>query len=273
MTIRKEIQEFYEQSDEKGRLSNSFIGKLERKRTLDILGRNLPPPPRIVIDVGGAAGAYAFPLAKQNYSVVLVDPVFLHIQQAQQINESLGGVLPEIKVGDARSLEVDDAFADIVLMLGPLYHLTDKNDRTKALAEAYRVLCPGGMIFCAGITRFASFMDGLARGVLRDDYYDVAKQDLTNGQHRNPLGGEFFTTAYFHHPQELLEEVEEAGFEEVELLAIEGPVWLLPEEGNLRDEIPLNRILRLLEMVESDFSLLGVSPHILAIGTKPRGKH
>jgi len=37
----------------------------------------------VVVDVGGAAGVYAFPLAKQGYEVHLIDPVELHLEQAR----------------------------------------------------------------------------------------------------------------------------------------------------------------------------------------------
>ena len=55
---------------------------LERMRTWELLGRYLPPSPAVVLDVGGAAGVYALPLAAQGYQVHLVDPVGRHVRQA-----------------------------------------------------------------------------------------------------------------------------------------------------------------------------------------------
>jgi hypothetical protein len=55
---------------------------LERVRTWELLGRHLPPPPAVVLDIGGAAGVYALPLAANGYQVHLVDPLALHVQQA-----------------------------------------------------------------------------------------------------------------------------------------------------------------------------------------------
>ena len=67
------------------------------------------------------------------------------------------------QVGDARELTFNDGVADGVLLLGPLYHLTDAPERRRALRETYRVLRPGGVMFAAAISRCASTLDGVAR--------------------------------------------------------------------------------------------------------------
>jgi ubiquinone/menaquinone biosynthesis C-methylase UbiE len=48
--------------------------------------------------------------------------------------------------GDARELDLADASVDAVLLLGPLYHLRQRSDRVRALAEARRVVRPGGPV-------------------------------------------------------------------------------------------------------------------------------
>jgi len=81
-SLPKEIEAHYQQGQESERLARDR-GELERLRTQAILARNLPPPPATIFDVGGAAGVYAFPLAKQSYQVHLIDPVELHLRQAR----------------------------------------------------------------------------------------------------------------------------------------------------------------------------------------------
>jgi hypothetical protein len=96
-----------------------------------------------------------------------------------------------------------------VLLFGPLPHLTAPAHRQQALAEARWVLA---IVVC----RFASLLDGLYQGWLDDpDFRPIVDQDLADGQHRNPdpVGRpEFFTTAYFHTPGGLAQEIEQAGF-------------------------------------------------------------
>jgi SAM-dependent methyltransferase len=242
---------------------------LERVRTWEQLGRYLPSPPTVVLDVGGAAGVYALPLAAQGYEVHLVDPVALHVRQALRASaRQPAAPLAGATVGDARRLEWPDDSVDAVLLLGPLYHLTDRGDRLRALAEARRVLRPGGIVVAAAISRFASTLDGLLRGHLDEPGFEaIVEGDLRDGQHRNPAGRpEWFTTAYFHLPEELGPEVTEAGLRLEAVLAVEGPAWMLPDiEQRLADPDPRERVLAAIRRVETEPSLLGASAHLLAV--------
>src|SRR5439155_5377325 len=87
-------------------------------------------------------------------------------------------------------------------------------------AGARRVVEPGGPVFAAAISRFASLFDGLARGFLVDPgFEDIGERDLRDGQHRNPTGHpHWFTTAYLHHPDELGEELRASGLRVREVL-------------------------------------------------------
>ena len=81
MADERDIAAYYDRGDEEGRLGD--WGRLEFLRTRELLARFLPAPPATVLDVGGAAGAYALPLAAEGYEVHLVDPVALHVEQAR----------------------------------------------------------------------------------------------------------------------------------------------------------------------------------------------
>jgi SAM-dependent methyltransferase len=242
---------------------------LERVRTWELLGRHLPSVPSVVLDIGGAAGVYALPLAGQGYQVHLVDPLARHVQQALRASaEQPAAPLASATVGDARRLDWPDASADAVLLLGPLYHLTDRTERIRALTEVRRVLRPGGVLAAAAISRFASMLDGLLRGYLYDPGFEaIVEGALRDGQHRNPSGRpEWFTTAYFHLPDELGQEVGEAGLRPPAVFAVEGPAWLLPDiEQRLADPARREPILAAIRRVETEPSLLGASSHLLAI--------
>jgi len=144
-----EVVDFYALGLEKDRLDEDFF-PLERARTQELILRHLPPPPGTILDVGGAAGAYALWLAERGYAVHLVDPVPLHVRQAEEASRARSaGRLASARVGDARSLGFTDASTEAVLLLGPLYHLIDRADRLRALAEARRVLKLSGLVFAA----------------------------------------------------------------------------------------------------------------------------
>ncbi len=161
MSDADEVQHFYDEADEAGRLF-AGPGPLERARTQDVLARHFPPPPARVLDVGGGTGVYARWLAERGYAVHLYDVVPRHVEAARR---DPGPRLAGAEVGDARQLPEADASADA--LLGPLYHLTTREDRVRALAEARRVLRPGGVVVAAAISRYASLLDGLFRGLPR----------------------------------------------------------------------------------------------------------
>jgi ubiquinone/menaquinone biosynthesis C-methylase UbiE len=264
-----DVLRYYALGLEKDRLDEAYF-PLERTRTRELIERHLPPPPGTVLDIGGAAGAYSFWLAERGYEVHLVDPVPLHIEQAEQAGAK--NRLASARVGDARTLDLPDASADAVLLLGPLYHLTGDGERRTALGEAHRVLRPEGWLFAAAISRFASLLDGLRGFVFEDEAFRrIVEQDLTDGQHRNDTDNPlYFTTAFFHHPEGLSAEIREGGFVLEGVYAVEGPGAFLPDfERRWSDRQSRERLLGLLRRVEREPALLGASPHLLAVGRKP----
>ena len=269
----EKVVAYYSNYDEQGRLANVW-GQVEFIRTCDIIDRYLPESPAVVLDVGGAAGRYACWLAERDYDVHLVDPVPLHVEQAQAASAAQPEApIGSCRLGDARQLDFDDQFADAVLLLGPLYHLTEAPDRQAAISEAFRVLKSGGHLFAAGISQFASTIDGLASGYSLDpEFQKIMRRDLKDGQHRNPSKHPaYFMDAFFHHPDHLQVELTECGFVDVEQYAIEGMLYLvndLDEQWNN----PMQRafLLEIMAEIEQEPVLIGASPHILCVGRKPR---
>ena len=265
--LEQQILQYYESGQEADRLESPF-SRWEKLRTLDLLDRFLPRAPALILDVGGAAGAYAFPLATKDYVVDLIDPVPLHVEQAKQRAAMDQRVPRSFQVGDARAIPCEDGAADAVLFFGPLYHLTDSNERLKAICEARRVLRTGGVLLAVAISRFASALDGIGRGLISDpSFVQILDQDLRTGQHRNETGNlDYFTTAFFHHPDELRMELIEGGFPAPRLCAIEGPLWTVPESATAEQQEGLMGTMRKLE---NEVTLIGASAHIMGIATKP----
>jgi SAM-dependent methyltransferase len=223
----------------------------------------------VVLDVGGGPGAHACWLAARGYQVHLIDITPLHVELAGQASaRQPASPLASTEVGDARALSWRTATADAVVLFGPLYHLTDRADRLEALREAHRVLRPGGVLLAAAISRFASALDGLCRGFLKDPQFaEIVRRDLADGHHHNPTDRpEYFMDTFFHHPGELRSEVAEAGFATPTVYGVEGPGWLVPdfdawwENGDYRE-----RLLQLSRALETEPSLLAASAHLIAV--------
>jgi len=265
------IAGYYSQIPEDDRLAQGpFL--LEDLRTRELIQRHAPASPATVLDIGGGAGVYALWLAQLGYSVHLLDPIPRHIAEAERRSAAASHPLASCTLGDARNLPFANATADLVLLLGPLYLLTSAQDRAGALDEAVRVLKPGGILCAAAISCFASTLDGLARNLFHDpEFAAMAERDLRDGQHRNSTSRpDYFTTAYFHRPEVLRAEVQEASLELITLFGIEGPGWILPDiAARLADERRREDLLRVARLLETEPSMLASSAHILAVARKP----
>jgi len=265
--VSSEILAYYGRGNEEQRLAVS-VGRLEWIRTWDILARHLPPAPSRVLDVGGGTGVYALPLAERGYRVHLIDAVPLHVERARALSDASAAPLAGAALGDARKLDVADETFDVVLLFGPLYHLPERRERLDALAEARRVLVPGGLLLSAHISRFASACDGIRDGGLRDPAFAaIVDRDLIDGIHLNPTKRvDWFTTAYLHRPEEIRSEIEEAGLRFDDLVAVEGPGWMSHDlDAWLDDDAARERLLDVLRRLETEPSLIGASAHILSV--------
>ena len=266
----REVVAYYDRFAEESRLASGKF-RLEFERTNELLARVLPAAPARVVDVGGAAGAYSARLAAQGYEVHLVDASARLVHEASVRNALLERPIASLSVADARTLPQPDGFADAVLVMGPLYHLPEAQQRERALSEARRVLTASGLLVVAAISRYASALDGLSRNRTLDPaFVRIRDRDLQDGQHRNDTERpEYFTTAYFHRPEDLARELERAGFEDVQVLGVEGPGWMVADfDSRWADPAQRDDILYLARALESEPAIIGVSAHLLGIARK-----
>ena len=266
-----EIAAFYSLGIERDRLT-AGQGALELARTQALLERYLPRPPATVLDAGGGPGRYAVWLAERGYRVHLLDLAPLHVEQARTAASARPETaLASAEVGDARMLSRPDESMDAVLLLGPLYHLTETSERVQALAEARRVCRRGGVVIAAVISRYASTLDGIRGSFVEDPAFAaVTAEARRHGQHRNPTGNPaYFTTAYFHRSGELATEFAAAGLTHESTVGVEGPAWFLADlDARLADERRRKAVLDALAAIEAEPTLLGASAHWLGVARR-----
>lgn len=257
------IRAYYDKGNEAARLTKG-AGRLELERTKELIERFIPSGPLEILDVGGGAGVYALWLSQKGHRVHVVDPIPLHIEQA-----TAEGVSAE--VGDARKLGQSDSSADVVLLLGPLYHLPDRSDRQAALTEALRVLRPEGLLFAAGISRHAALLDLLIKldKLHHPGVFELVEQSVRTGIFKGPGEAGLFTTSYFHLPNELRDEMSDAGFGDVHVFHVEGPGFLIPDlDDRLEDPPRKEALMNAIRLIEDDARMVA-SSHLLAIGRAP----
>jgi ubiquinone/menaquinone biosynthesis C-methylase UbiE len=267
--VSSEIERFYAGAAEDKRLTYG-LGPLEFERNKELISRFVPQSPSFIIDVGGGPGMYAEWLSDMGHQVHLIDPVNKHIQQAKKRAAKLKNPF-KADLGEARALDLADDAADVVIEHGPLYHLQQRTDRINALKEAYRVLKPGGVMLGFAINHSVSTLTGLLNGMIHDEqFYAMCMDELKTGLHNPPAAWPgILPEAFFHKPAELLSEVEEAGFTDLQLFAVEGMIWLDAKYFESRsDAAKKEKMMNLLKATEQIPELLCFSPHIMICGRK-----
>ena len=255
-----EMQAHYALGREADRLARG-LGLVEFERTQEIVLRALPAAPAVVADIGGGPGRYALWLADLGHRVEHRDLVAGHVEHLR----SLGHASVSTRVGDARRLDLDDGSVDAVLLLGPLYHLPTAGERVTALAEAARVVKPGGPVFAAAISRWAPRLHGLVAERLYEQHpamTSVVDEAERSGTLLPLYDGSF--CGWTHRPGELEAEVRQAGLEVVDVVGVEGVAFALDDlDDRLADPRARSVVLDAARALERVPELLGLSPHLL----------
>lgn len=268
-TIDKDVLAGYNAGIEKGRLHKG-IGLIEFERTKEILKEMLPPPPAVIYDIGGAYGEYSYYLTSLGYEVYLYDIAEKNIEMSSKLGKKLGLTLKAAEVADARSIDRPDNSADAILLLGPMYHIIDREERLLCLKECHRLLKPNGLLFTAAISRYATMLKYTERYDRKpllddDDFFKMLEGTVNTGIHtKKPMG-----LSYFHKPDELKDEVEAAGFTNTDIRGILSPIWLVRNLDKAWKK-PKKReaLMRVVRLLEKEESLFGLSTHFLSISSK-----
>lgn len=264
------INAFYNSTQMETDRLGQHVFQLEKNRTQEIILRYLKPTMTIA-DIGGATGAYSFWLHELGHRVHLVDAAEFHVEAATKNSITENKPLASISLGDARDLPFDDEQFDLVLLFGPLYHLQEKADRIKAIAEAKRILKKNGILLAATISRYASLFDGFWQNFIDDTAFEnILNQDLEDGNHFNPVNHPmYFTDAHFHSQKEIEEEFSAIGFTGISIKAIEGFGWLVPDfDKRWNDQKQREQMLVYIRQTENDPIMVGISAHVMTIAKK-----
>lgn len=252
----QQVNKLYEYFDEDSRLNSSKAARVEFLTTVSCVEDYLKPGGRI-LDIGAGAGEYSLHFARKGYEVCALELADANIAAFRRKIRPEDAI--ELRQGNALDLScyADESF-DIVLMLGPLYHLHDAGDRARAIDEAMRVCKPGGRIFFAFITNDMVILTEL---MYNSSFFINGDYDRDSFRlHDFP-----FVFATVDRAREMLRE---RGVRIVRELAADGVSELLQDQINAMDDESYRQYLRYHRYICEKPELLGMTNHLLLVGEK-----
>ncbi len=241
------------------RLNDLF--PIEFAMTARYLNRYVPAG-AMVAEIGGGGGQYSELLAGRGCRLHLIDV-------SKKLLESAHARLPDARAhhASATDLPLEDTSFDVVLMLGPLYHLTRVEDRRRAVAEAARVLRPGGRLFAAGINRLAYLRDAFRmwpETVIerREFHVRYLVDGVLNPGVAPPIGYAHLTT------REEFATLFRPAFREIKLVAVES--FAAPHQAQFKS-LPKDAAEAWLDLIEQTADMpeaFGIADHYLYIGER-----
>ncbi len=262
MEDTKNVEAFYEEYDEWARLDRH---RVEFEITKRYLSRYITKSSRI-LDIGGGPGRYSIYLTQAGHRVVLLDLTKKHIEIANQKAQEFGVELEVALHGSALALDSYNLGEfDVVLIMGPLYHLTSHEDRVKVVEDTLKRLKPGGIIFASFISAYAPAVD-LIKAYPEDlkDPHQLLKY-LENGTNK---ANEGFTDAYFMKPQEARGFMQGFGLTELAFVGVEGLAATVESRLNQLPQEAFEKWIDVLYQLSQDEHLFGSCEHYLYIGKR-----
>ncbi|ANS74225.1 hypothetical protein AWM70_06200 [Paenibacillus yonginensis] len=267
------VKSYYDENagQEWERLNRPYSG-IEFRSTKHLIQKYFPEKGR-VCDIGSGPGRYAVELLKQGYNVTLFELSPKELELAAAHIDRLGLKAGGFICGDARELRgMENGHFEAALVLGPLYHILEEQERLRVIQEAYRVLKPGGIVLFgyinswgalkAGVTEFSESFRELDKIY---DYLTELKLDESRG----------FTECYFTVPPQALKEVQTGGFEILSYAGAEGFLaGTQTEIGRLyrEDRVVYDNLLQAASETCEAPQFRDATEHLLVVARKPAGE-
>lgn len=240
---------------------------LEFKITCRHLSNHLPEQGKI-LEIGAGPGPYTEFLLMNGFDVTAVDisEDLLHMCR-KRVNKLTFDGRVEFHVGDARDLsKIPGGPFDVILLMGPLYHLVEEFDRNLAIRQAHGQLAEGGLIVGAFISKYGMLSDLIANHPHWITQQEEVSSIMTSG--RDPIGKKESFRGYFAEPCEIAPYFETRGFETQLIAGAEPIVSAFDSAYNQLPEHLRAQWLDLLFATSTEPSALGASCHVIYFGKK-----
>ena len=265
----KEVEEYYDNIAEREweRMSRHKVEFDIMKRYLKeyITGKSR------ILDAGGGPGRFSIHLAEQGHQVKLLDLSSGNIELAKKKAKEYQVEIEEFIHGNV--LDLSDNVSgqyDVVLCMGPLYHLVDEKDREKAIQECLKKLAPGGLLFVAFISAYAPIIDFIKH--YPEEIVNYEKEDLLgylkDGTNIVSEDNPGFTTAYFMHPEKIEGFMDNFDLDKKVITGLEGITAQSEEKINSLSSEAYEKWLDIIYETSTDPMTWSTCEHFLYIGQK-----
>jgi len=266
--MKNNIVESYENYREEDRLTTNNARKIEFLTTTRIFDELFDKKQK-VLDCAAGTGAYAFYLAEKGFDVTATDITPRHIEIInQKLKDKEYGINMKTHILDATdmSLFADESF-DIVLNMGPFYHLCDIQERTKCFLESLRVLKKGGMLITAYIPRYFVFQYVAMKDA---KYLDIklAEQLINTGVLKHDDEKCFWTDTYYSDFDEMEKLYNANKLKIIDHFAQDGLSPLLGEKVDSLNTSEFTIWCQYHYSICREKSILGASNHVIIAGRK-----
>lgn len=264
--MREDIINSYNELEEQARLDSTKARRVEYLTTLKTIDKYLREGGAIA-DIGCGCGIYSIHYAQKQHEVIAVDIVPKHIQALRQSAKECGLSIAAYECDAVKLDKIADNSIDLVLCLGPLYHLVDKDEQQKCIAECRRIVKPNGYILFAYISCYAVFpyvvrghreflRDSLCKKIITEHYVTANDSDC------------FWTDNYFHAPDEITAFIENMGLTIIEHLAADGQSIAFQQMINQFSDDEFEAWLNYHYMICHENSVIGSSNHGIIVAQK-----
>lgn len=261
------IIDSYEEIDEENRLQSSLARRVEFISTTEAIEPYILPGMK-VLDCGCGVGIYSIYLARRQASVTAIDLVPKHIKRLQELIMQDPNLLIDASVKNAVDLsQYKNEMFDMVLCLGPLYHLVSKEQQMQCLNECLRVTKTNGIIAIAYISPY-SVLPCVARGGTTRISTELITKIIDDKKITSDDPCCFWTDNCYYTPEEIEVLVRNAGMEIVDHLASDGQSIAFQSVINSMDEQEYAIWLAYHRRVCREPSIIGTSNHGLLITRK-----
>lgn len=254
------VKKFYNDYDESSRLTTDNARRLEFITTTHVLDKYITNDDAI-LDLGAGAGIYSFHYADKGHSVISTDYTPKHVELIQNKIECHGYDSMTAEIVDATDLSryISKSF-DVVLCLGPMYHLTDQSAQMKCIEESLRVLKPDGILAISYINRHFMF-PYLAKGSSQFLSQHWMTKIIEEGRISSNDNDCFWTDAYFHTPSEIEGLFLKHSVTKLGNVATDGIGIFMKEQINQLTEDDFNTWIQYHLKTCNEPSILGMSNH------------